>query len=668
MVTSEEEEEVESEGYCSDYQYEWSDEFSEAEKRQSVARLSSTESITSTNEELGSQQSNTVCSCCQREAHDPVQDCRTIAAWLARRQELFTLPPQAVHACAQRLIRETARRCQVDEDQAGTLCRSYDWDLDRIAREYRRNQLKPEYRRNQLKPKTKPPPTDATGTCLICYTDDLTASDMMSLECQHFFCRVCWRSYIQNQLSDGLGGGKLEITCPATDCHHVVTDLRIQQVAADLYPRFQRLQLETFVQSHGMGRCPGPDCGWIAVPPRLGLFEDVSSGYLCGNCHTAFRFERTPRQLLDLGSHTAFRFERTPRQLLDLGNPLIKKCPNCSVDIEKTGGCNHMFCTSKIDLFWFRWIVWPTVYLRCTNACHVLFTPTAGTQCSHHFCWLCLTVYSGGGHYCGNKARATDRPSLTERLLRDVDLRYVLETINQDDTNIPLGFDAVLQQIKQLEHYAHFYNRYYAHGQGQRFCEQQCECLDCREEEYTRWTDIKSASDTDFIRLANKTLVASRRLLKYTYCLAYYHDVQRQEEHPDDERNDSKRSSDNGMTAAHLGFIQLERLEGFTENLSEASENARTRQDQTYVINLVRMGLCVMVRFRSSHGCVSPLCVRVACNYFQISCVTKSMEAVADFESFHLTSPSILSVSARASRLLPGPRLNCTAACDWGFV
>jgi hypothetical protein len=88
--------------------------------------------------------------------------------------------------------------------------------------------------------------------------------------------------------------------------------------------------------------------------------------------------------------------------------------------------------------------------------------------------------------------------------------------------------------------------------------------------------DVRSGADLSFIRNANEVLVASRRLLKYTYCSALY----------------SRRLGDHDTKNFHLGFFHLEKLERFTEELSEVSENALTRQDRKRVLDLVRMIVC----------------------------------------------------------------------------
>ena len=240
----------------------------------------------------------------------------------------------------------------------------------------------------------------------------------------------------------------------------------------------------------------------------------------------------------------------------------IKKCPRCSVDIEKIGGCNRMTC-----------------------------------RCGHHFCWHCLEDYSAyGSHYCG-------RPDANRRGRRQQQLRTVsvnLDFLRQTlyEVAAETSFNAteedvqrrvaLQEQLEELERFAHFYNRYHAHEEGQRYSERQCPCLEGRADDYSQVAGIFSGTDVDFIRQANETLVASRRMLKYAYCAAYFHYVNQDFSASKDGSVKKNASNFCGETHAHLGFLQLERLERFTEELSEVSENACTRRDRSRVIDLVR--------------------------------------------------------------------------------
>jgi hypothetical protein len=419
--------------------------------------------------------------------------------------------------------------------------------------------------------------TAARHTCSICFEDDLPADEMGSMECGHAFCRTCWRGVIATTLRQGLPDAALRTTCPHAGCPLTVTEELIQRTAPDLLPQFDLRQTESFVRTNArtLRFCPGPECGRVAVKPHQQFFEDDGCNYRCSNCDTHFCFQcgakphqggclpdvgidllNPPAAAAGLPGHRAAALRAAGRAAMmdDFGDPIddlegrqlrdsshdrkMKPCPKCSVLIQKMGGCNRMNC-----------------------------------KCRHAFCWLCLGDYpSYGGHFCGKKVRREDRNFPHVAIDRvHVNLNYLRDTLaagGGEGADVPDGSDALLRQLCELERYAHYYNRYAAHGQGQHFAEQQCLCLEHRANNYTELAGFRSGTEVDFIATANETLVAARRLLKYTYCAAYHLD----------EDEDS-----------HLGYVQLERLERFTEELSEISENAVTRQDRTRVLELTHV-------------------------------------------------------------------------------
>jgi len=507
----------------------------------------------SNGEELGF---GSVCTRCQQEKHAPVRDCNLVRNWIQRRQQLWTVDHQYVTACCKKYIRDCAERFfDISVVQAGILCRQDGWDLNRISLTLEnrgRNFVAdiPRQQRNENADSTKA--TTENLSCLICFDDGLTKDEMMSMDCDHAFCLSCWRSLIETMLNEGLEAA-LQTTCPIQNCEQTVTEVQIKQVAPDLLPVFENRQLQSFIQANPetLRWCPGPDCDCIAVHPSTNLFEDNVNDFRCDKCHTHFCFrcgeephngECQPTLVGANAAAALLLVANIAPQLRQLSSSSgrndtrpIKLCPGCTVMIEKTGGCNHMTC-----------------------------------KCGLNFCWICLAVFDGDeGHFCGWEGNVRAQSTWQPQFVRvDVDLDFLTRTL-EEGIDVP-DATAMLQQLKELERYAHYYNRFVAHGQGQRFAESQCRCLESRAENYSQFAGFQTGGEVDFIQSANETLVASRRLLKYTYCSAYHEQI---------DVNDSK--------TVHLGFHQLERLERFTEQLSEVSENVLSRRDRARVIDLV---------------------------------------------------------------------------------
>jgi len=193
--------------------------------------------------------------------------------------------------------------------------------------------------------------------------------------------------------------------------------------------------------------------------------------------------------------------------------------------------------------------------------------------------------------------RGNNTNEVAARLLR-IDLDYVADSI-QTDCCSPEIVSALLQKRQELQRYAHYYSRFEAHGQGQVFSQNQSLCLVDRAKDFNKVSEWRSGADTDFFQMANQRLVASRRMLKYTYCFLYYKLAPNNR----DEESDSSVSCDNGFqdndcpddgamssslsTSLALFLDHQERLERMTEQLSFLSENALTRTDRKRVVDVV---------------------------------------------------------------------------------
>mmetsp|Transcript_8677 Transcript_8677/g.19624 ORF Transcript_8677/g.19624 Transcript_8677/m.19624 type:complete len:705 (-) Transcript_8677:2842-4956(-) len=401
-------------------------------------------------------------------------------------------------------------------------------------------------------------------TCEICFNEEVPPDQILPFPCGHEFCRDCWTGLIMSMLQstgeDGGGGGNvdtiLSTTCPFVGCTECVTEDEVAELCPDLLPAFQRLQLHSFVGGRGMESvrwCPGPDCDMIAVRCRRDLFDCIAQDNptgVCGTCSTAFCFRcgEEPHEAGQTCTNTnAFDDPLFGGSHPTAGNP-IKNCPQCHVRIEKNGGCNHMRC-----------------------------------KCGHHFCWICLGDYRGR-HFCGREGGDRNRRGQgaggadinnaanagPARNVPAFDLDYIYTTLGESksppDEADAKALSAFLRAKEEMDHFAHYYNRFAAHNQGQNYAESQSPCTENRINNFSRVTDLKTATDCDFLRAANRMLVDCRRILKYSYCYSYC-------------TNDHQHNE--------LFQVHQERLERFVEELSMLSEEAVTRIDRARVIDLI---------------------------------------------------------------------------------
>lgn len=171
-------------------------------------------------------------------------------------------------------------------------------------------------------------------------------------------------------------------------------------------------------------------------------------------------------------------------------------------------------------------------------------------QCKYEFCWVCLANWNEhgantGGYYKCNKFDASN---------------------GGDDQS-----DAARAK-RELDRYLHYYKRYHAHSEAQKFAKKQLRDTEARMiilQEST--SDSSTWTDVEFLKAAVEQLIECRRVLKYTYTFAYY-------------LTDKSKQ----MQKERFEYHQ-EMLEKFTENLSELSEKPLAEMDRTNVVNQTRV-------------------------------------------------------------------------------
>jgi len=166
------------------------------------------------------------------------------------------------------------------------------------------------------------------------------------------------------------------------------------------------------------------------------------------------------------------------------------------------------------------------------------------------------------------------------------DLDYIYNSLKtearQNGSQLQIDIETFNSNKEKMDRFAHYYNRFTAHEQGQRYAESQIPHIERRMDELALAFDLKSGADSDYIQDANRALIAGRRVLKYSYCYAY-------------------RSVDD----VHRGLFQnhQELLERFVEELSRLYEWPVGEHDRKLMVDLtfhVRRYMDAVLHFDAS--------------------------------------------------------------------
>jgi ariadne-1 len=213
-------------------------------------------------------------------------------------------------------------------------------------------------------------------TCYICYDDDLNASDMYCMPCQHPFCISCWKEYLHNALYEsGLGPSAVFLTrCPREGCQEKVTEREFStlfsiesditvvtngdvngNLKSKLHPdlaRYRNFLLRSYVEMNPLTQgCPAPGCDRVASALSELALKEQQGFVVCDNVELHSRNSSMPFCFcMNCGhgeSHAPVAckllqmWEAKCRNESETANWILantKACPKCSSRIEKNQG------------------------------------------------------------------------------------------------------------------------------------------------------------------------------------------------------------------------------------------------------------------------------------------------------------------------------------------
>lgn len=438
------------------------------------------------------------------------------------------LEPSDLFPVMQRRVKEVTEVLNIPESASAVLMREHKWNKERLFESFYSDCEKLQdkcgvrFRCGNVSQcvvnnRIRSGKQNSMEVCQIC-TDEVTKDEMLAMPCGHQFCLDCWRGFAEVTLERG--PTCVATTCPQAGCNEIVTEEEISVASPHLLPSFNNYQLRSFVDMNDLTRwCPGPGCTRIAIMRGGGVADSIQVPVECTSCSTEFCLKcgeepHSPTNCLELA-----RWNEKCKNESETANWILantKPCPRCSSRIEKNQGCNHMACQ----------------------------------QCKFEFCWICLGNWADhgantGGYYKCNKYDPSGDSS----------------TDNSD----------AAKAKRELDRYLHYYKRYHAHSEAQKFAKRQLRDTEAKMVLLQESTDNSTWTDVEFLKAATEQLVECRRVLKYTYSYAYY-------------MTDISKKMHKERFEHHQ-----EMLERFTENLSELSEQPIADMDRTDIVNQTRV-------------------------------------------------------------------------------
>ena len=193
------------------------------------------------------------------------------------------------------------------------------------------------------------PDLSDNNECCVCYQTHDSNKTFYRLEiCGHVYCREC----IEMQLAPTTIS--VPIMCVADQCEEKLVWKDFENLFRSKVVR--RLQVKAaavkaYVAAHPntYRACSTPDCSMIYFVTEDGKRFTCSQcgAHYCTKCHGDWHegFETCDAY------QTRDKADDGIRQWLD-DNRDCKKCPKCSVPIEKNGGCNHVACQCGAQICW----------------------------------------------------------------------------------------------------------------------------------------------------------------------------------------------------------------------------------------------------------------------------------------------------------------------------
>lgn len=379
-------------------------------------------------------------------------------------------------------VKKCASRLDLPEEAAELLLRQAKWNQAKVEDSYFSN---PERAQSQAgirpDPKGRGDWQSGERECPMCYDDYDAPGAFDHLPCGHQICKSCWSDYTGQAVrtKDCVNlrcsyhvqaiGSRAPKQCPIK----VPRGMFERYLKPDSLARYEKFILGDYVDNNKKLKwCPAPNCEiCVKIDDQT---EEVkcfkSNGVGCGHIFCV-RCNHDGHRPSPCEAAEQWRIKcSSESENIQYIMARTKKCPKCSVHIEKNQGCNHMTCRN----------------------------------CGHEFCWLCKGDWKKHGSATGGYYKCN-----------------IFEKNKASGAGMTDEEKKMADAKNALEKYMFYLTRYENHVKSIGFAKKTKTETERRMDEMAQRYNWKP-NEATFLMEAVDTVIECRRLLAWTYPIGYY--------------------------------------------------------------------------------------------------------------------------------------------------
>lgn len=312
--------------------------------------------------------------------------------------------------------------------------------------------------------------------CGICCEE---TEDIVSLSCEHAYCRTCYSQYLSINMDDR--AKTLTLRCPFPKCKHRILPIFYEEYVNEEHKKYMDYLINNFDECiNSVSLCKNPECEMVYISDDFEQYMGgvMNEAHICKNtlnnkfvecikCKNRKCFQCGEEDHYPIDCEKMRQWLEKERNDGDTVSWIIvntKKCPNCRFAIEKNQGCRHMKCQ----------------------------------KCNHHFCWDCMNKWEevcGYGKPC--------KGIMNKNIPQDTD----------DNIKLKLKND--------LNYYQKYYSAYMVQKDSLKYTMKQWVNLKNKKEELIEMHGLLNESG-DYLIDAVECVVKGRNIIKHLIIFDYF--------------------------------------------------------------------------------------------------------------------------------------------------